>query len=59
MKRKRRQQENQKHPIRGIKTMKYLDENEVQYQIGSLTLFQQLLVVQLSHERAWHRCSLY
>ena len=44
MKRKRRQQENQKHPIRGIKTMKYL---EVQYQIGSLTLFEQFLVVSI------------
>lgn len=49
VRRKRRRQEAQHIPIRGIKTSKYMDEAKVHYVIGSPTDFERLLVLSILH----------
>lgn len=49
VKRNCRQQESQKHPIRGVKTIKYLEKCEVDYYIGALTTFEKLLLLAIMH----------
>ena len=43
------QQESQKHPIRGVKNIKYLKKCKVDYYIGALTTCEKLLLLAIMH----------
>jgi hypothetical protein len=49
VRRKRRRQEAQHIPIRGIKASKYMDQAKVKHVIGSPTDFERLLVLSILH----------